>query len=282
MNADLVKHTLVELGWTPEERRRMVEVMRYYAEHPECEIELTEFDAVRDALGAEEETAEPIGGWPAFEDRLASRRRRPWRTLPRTVATLAAAAVLGLTIGLAWYVNRPGDTAMTAERPSATEAFTVADIAQHKIAFERLDQAYDRQASWVLLGDNNADIGLTPQPLAHSERILLLRLAVTHDGRPVSSADLLIVPGQTAEVTVPTGAGTGVRYRVATTTEATPQLTLRVEWQGESAGNATSAALATTLRPRPGEAVHIGRVATDSGEFELSTAYAEAHLGGEI
>jgi len=104
--------------------------------------------------------------------------------------------------------------------------------------------------------------------------VLLLRLTVTHGGQLASDADLLVIPGQTANLTVPMQGGQSLKYRIGTSADEPTRLTVWLEVSTPHGGEALGA-LSTNLDMDPGQKVTAGQLATTAGEYELKIALPE-------
>ena len=94
----------------------------------------------------------------------------------------------------------------------------------------------------------------------------------------VSNADLVIVPGTAATVTVPTKQGNPVRYHVVTFADHPTRLAVRVEMpqQGTPGAPEATAVLGTSLELQPFRETAAGRLVTRSGAYDLMVAAAPA------
>jgi hypothetical protein len=173
-----------------------------------------------------------------------------------------------------------------------------ADVAQQVRAFGEVDQVFDGRTNWLMLSANATDVGLSDQPdnsatpatqstttigsdvAAAGRKLLLVRLNLTSGTEVVSNADLIIVPGTAATVTVPTKQGTPVRYRVVTFADHPNRLAVRVEMpqSGPGAMDAT-AVLGTSLDLQPFRETAAGRLVTHTGAYDLMVAAAPAPQG---
>lgn len=303
MNCQETRDTLVDFGWTGEERSRAAAAIQHLAECDACRAAAEDFERVeRLLLSSRREDGVPVEGWEAFEDRLESTARHGGRAAMRPrmfrfaqfggalAASLLIAAVayrLGLSRGMGPVSVAP------VERPAAQ--FAPGEVSQQVRAFGEVSQVFDGRASWVVMANNASDLGLASQPVA-ARGLLLLKLTMLRSGEAVSSADLVIVPGQSAELTVPMrdSPGQSLHYRVGTSRGEPTDLTLWAEvvrsGDGIAAGLARGgrpvgaepvAALATTLQLGDEQRLTAGRLVTSAGAYELQIAFARAGMGGE-
>jgi hypothetical protein len=142
---------------------------------------------------------------------------------------------------------------------------------------------YDGRAGWMMVSKDNSDVGITPAPVLPGKKVLLLRLDLWHGRDLVSDSDLLVLAGQTADLTVPLENDQSLHYRVGTAREsaddaASPEhLNLMLELKTPS-GHRPLAALSTTLQLHPDQKVTAGRLTTSAGEYELKIEFKEADL----
>lgn len=279
MDREQIKQALVDYGWDAAERERVLAVLRAYEADPVCRAEMLELDRVRAALRPAPDAAEPDGGWAGLAERLhAALAPRPRRRRAAWNALAAAAVLVAAVIWRAAWLPRAGPVPESAA--AALAPFSAADVARYALAFRQIADVYDQRPSWMVLGENVADLGLDRAADAPASRLLFVRLALTCDGRPVSSADLMIVPGQDAEVGLPAAAGPELRYHLATSADEPPRLALWAELV-EPGARRTLATLATELCARPGQTLKIGGIVTSGGQYALHAAFAEAPPGAE-
>jgi hypothetical protein len=247
-----------------------------------CQAAMADFDRISEALAlgsSRESISEPVprDGWGAFETGLISRTGwvRPWRR--PAISSIAASLLVGaLLVFLAARNHR--QTIAVATGSSATQPsinFTANEVSQRASAFDEISTVFDRRASWVVVSDAVSDVGLSPKTLPDAN-LLLMRLAVTRNKQLVSSADLAIVPGQSANLTLPASVGPSLYYRISTTAGDTPRLSLDIHLAAPGEQDRPIAALATTLDVQPGREISAGKLVTDSGDYEVEIAFARA------
>ncbi len=96
----------------------------------------------------------------------------------------------------------------------------------------------------------------------------------------VSRSDLVIVPGEGADLMVPIESGQKLRYHIGTTPEPPTRLSLWAELQSSAGAGRTLAALATDLPVQPGQVLGAGEMVTTSGSYALKIAFAQADRKG--
>jgi|GEM_PF-2325956 len=292
MTTDELRRWLLDHDLTEADLRRAAEVLEQIDSDEDEREALRDYDRIRQAMGQlrdEEEDAEvPNGGWDAVAWRIMQDRSGGSMRMPRWQAFTWAALLLVAITGWAWRPAAPEPIVRNSYTANSRQSVPL--VAQpkplnepevdHQLAvFREVSEAFDHRAAWVALSDEGSDIGLAPAPPATS-RIVLLRLAMSRDGRIVSQADMAIVPGQQAELTTPLEADLKLRYRITASRQTPSQLGIWAQLdnaRGTDAGE-TIAALATRLYPQPGRNLPAGRLATSSGGYDLIVSYAEAPL----
>jgi len=242
----------------------------------------------------------PVGDWRAFEGRLLRSmeppvemtvaspmridRHRASHGVGFGVALGMAASVLlfGLAFWMGYHAGaRSGVSSPTAVAQPKTSQNThfarlgASDVNRQIEAFQQVAEVFDRHASWVMTSGSSTDMGLASEPIDGSGPILLLRLAMVRGNDVVSSTDLAIVPGQSANLSVPLQQGRMLHYQIGTTTDLPTRLSLWAEVR-TPVGGETLAALATRLDAEPGQAVSAGRLTTAAGVYELQVDFARA------
>jgi hypothetical protein len=292
MSCESYQQSSLDFGWDEPTRRRAAEVLDHIRSCPACQARLREFDRIADALSSDESTdAIPPGGWAAFERRLAGTApHHPARPMAWLRPTLAIAASFVLVAGaftLGRFIPRP-DPEPVAVHPvtPASIARDTAAIAPSKVnhevrAFDQVSKVFDGRASWMLVANGASDVGVAPAALAgESRNVLLLRLTVTRGKQIASDADLLVVPGQTANLTVPLhDSGHSLHYRIGTSAEEPTRLAVWLDINTPQGGQPL-AALATNLQVEPGQKVTAGQLATSAGDYELTIGFVRARMPG--
>jgi len=196
------------------------------------------------------------------------------------------AAALLLAVGLGWSLRPLGWPGSASSKPPVTTpgsagataalAFAPQEIRQNVSAFRQVADVFDQRASWVLVADRTSDVGLGRDPAEPEDRLLLLRLTMCKGEQVVSRSDLVIVPGEGADLTVPLENGRKLRYQIGTTLDQPTRLSLWAELQGEQGAGRTLAALATDLPVQPGQVLGAGEMVTTTGHYALQVAFAQA------
>jgi hypothetical protein len=282
MPCDEFRQFLLDTGWDASDRARAAEALRHVENCQSCRDALAELDRLRQTLGSFRTDAQPAGGWEAFERRLlAGANPRVWRRPPIMAIAASVLIVGGLAFFLGRWSDRPTAVAVPGAEPVAVSAQFAPQRVSHEVnAFAQVSQVFDGRASWLMMSNAASDVGLSTEAVsAQAKNVLLLRLTLTRSGAIVSDADLLVVPGQSANLTVPLEAGQSLHYRIGTSTDEPTRLSVWLEVK-TPAGEAPLAALATNLRMRPGERTTAGQLSTTAGEYELRIAFSRANLPG--
>lgn len=310
MHCDEVRIILLDYGWNADERRRATLLLRHLEGCDACRAAVADYDVLRAALhsagaGAAADAAEPSRGWHAFLERMVPARAdhglrlRPRPSGGRAVA-LAACVVFSLVAFQLGRKSAPPPVALVPALPAPSTSSTntgggdarraedtflaslspsTADAARQATAFDQLSDIFDRKASWLMTSSGGAsDVGLAPDAVPAGHRLLMVRLTLLHGGAVASNADVVIVPGQSADLSLPMADGRSLKYHVGTSAGEPTELTLWLEVQAArgAGGRETLAALATNLRVRPGERVAAGELATTSGKYELKVGFTQA------
>ena len=116
----------------------------------------------------------------------------------------------------------------------------------------------------MALADQSADMGLMPTPAVPQRKVLLLRLVMSQGGEPRSSIDLVIVPGPRRQPgrALPGRASSALQDRHHRR-QRSPPVALGRSADAQGRGE-TLAALATSLKPVPGQVLDAGRLVTVS------------------
>jgi hypothetical protein len=158
--------------------------------------------------------------------------------------------------------------------------FVPAQLNHEVSAFDQVSKVFDGRASWMLVSDEASDVGVAPQVVSAAHQVLLLRLTLTLGGRIASEADLLVVPGQSANLTVPLAGENSLHYRIGTSADEPTHLSVVLEVNTPQGGQPL-AGLSTNLRVEPGQNVTAGQLSTSDGEYELRIGFARAALPRE-
>lgn len=283
MSCDYIRQALLDFGWDQAGRNRAAQVVQHLAECEACRTAAENYDWLREALSDDRsKSALPPGGWDSFADRLlsaaAGSSRRSWLSLGLGLAaSLLIVGTSGFEIGrLTGPRTGVGPVPPVVVEGQAPEVhLTSQDIRRQVQAFGQMSTVFERRASWLLLCNGASDIGLMDGPVMGEKQLLLLRLAMSRNGAAVSIADLAIVPGQRAKLTIPLEHGRKLRYELGTSSGQPTRLTIWAEVQLPQGGQ-TVAALATDLHLEPNQRIRAGQLTTSAGAYELDIAFAQA------
>jgi hypothetical protein len=299
---EMVREYLLLAGWDAEQRTQAAQALRHAETCGECRAALVDFDRIRDSLSAGE-MDQPAGGWEAMHERLddllesrVSKARskanppiiRPSFAIAASIAVIAAATFqFGQTLGRGIGIREAKTTevVINGSRNSdpAPATITSTELSHDVEAFQKVTDVYDGRAGWMMVSKDDSDVGIAPAPVTPGKKVLLLRLDLWHGRDLVSDSDLLVLAGQTADLTVPLENDQSLHYRVSTAgepaaeVEAPEHLNLMLELKTPS-GHRPLAALSTTLQLQPGQKVTAGRLTTSAGEYELKIEFKEADL----
>ena len=216
-----------------------------------------------------------LAGWRRQQPAAtAAALKAGWGRRPshRSAWLIAACVALAVT-GWAMYLQ---NTMLTGRRPSQEARVLVVagptpeQVAEHVRVFDQVCSVFDRRASWVLVGDQTSDMGLGRNPVTARTGLLVARLTLAEGSSVVSSADLVIVPGESAYLTLPTQRGLRVCYRVATSEKTPTHMQVAVDIGRAGRAQEAWATLAADLRLEPGHMLRVGEVATPSGYYVLN------------
>lgn len=302
MDCQTTQQKLLDRGWSAAELAEAAELARHAQACEACRAALADYETLRSLLIANDERTEPAGGWSAFADRMrdagvgkvgptpawSGTLHRP-HALRRILGPLALAASLALAFaGWGLYLRGTPSSSMSpiASPPApgnagvalASAQFTPEEVRQKVQAFEEVSEVFDRQAGWIAVAGETSDLGLAPSPIGGARRVVLLRLTLSRGATVVSQADLVIVPGQTAELTVPFQADQRLRYRAATTAERPMRLSVAAEVLSPRQPDQIYAAVASTLPMTPGQVRPAGELVTITGDYQLKVGFSESDL----
>jgi hypothetical protein len=285
MSCDEIQEVLLDLKLDDAHRRRLTESLNHLEQCADCRAAFADYDAIRNSIRVDSSEVEPIGGWESSGNEFLSlavptRPRRNW------AFGLAIAASLLVAVGafefgrLADRHTEPGPLAIQAGPSTHDEAelqFAPSDLNHEVNAFHQISRDYDGKAGWMLVSKDASDVGLSDKDVAAGGQVLVLRLSVTSDGNEISTADVLVVPGQTADLTVPLEGENGLHYRIGTSTDEPTRLTLMLELR-KPTGAEPLAALSTNLRMQPGQKRTAGELCTSSNRYVFKVGFAKAAI----
>jgi hypothetical protein len=289
MDCNQIRQDVLHRDWTAADLQAARAMLAHLDACADCRRAIGEYDQLRETLDGHEQNADPApaGGWAAFEGRLTAQMKSPARhTWWRISAAMAAGVALLLAgYGLATMARDAsgsglgtGSGGSVAAQPLPEVRFTEQDASAHAAAFRQVTDVFGGRAQWVMVSDRASDVGVAQRSLGPTRDIFLVRLALTHDGRPAATSDVAIIPGQSADLRVPLEGGQSVRYRIGTTDAAQSRLAIWAELTGANGEAEPIAALTTQLKVAPGQSTRAGEMNTVSGPYRLSVAFAQAEL----
>lgn len=285
MSCESSQQFALDAGWNAAAQSQAAEALEHIKSCAECQERLRQYDQIRAALEVNTSEAAPPAGWETFERRLATTPSHlRWNWPLKAIAALAASVVIAGTafqLGRSWI--RPTGAALSRDvSPVMAGAARFAPLQlNHEVnAFDQVSKVFDGRASWMLVSDEASDVGVAPQVVSEAHQVLLLRLTLTLGGRIASEADLLVVPGQSANLTVPLAGENSLHYRIGTSADEPTHLSVVLEVNTPQGGQPL-AGLSTNLRVEPGQNVTAGQLSTSAGEYELRIGFARAALPRE-
>jgi hypothetical protein len=285
MSCDSFRELLLDFDWDESTRRRAAELLKHMETCRACQDAARDLDRLRAILRTDSGDIKPDGGWAGLEQRLTA-SAHPKRPVWRFQITAIAASLLIATVSFQFgrLANRSmsstlavGNASMSVRQPDAPTHFRPQEIVHDVSAFGQISKVFDGRASWMLVSDEASDVGLLPHDVAEARKVLLLRLRVTRGSAVLSNADLLVIPGQSANLTVPLKGGHSLHYRIGTSTDEPTRLSVSLELATPN-GNEPLAALSTNLQVEPGQTITAGQLATSAGEYQLKISFAREDL----
>ncbi len=264
------------------DRKRVLAAVEHLKSCAECQAALADYADLREVL-RNPSHVEPVGGWGQFQDRLKSTARHServtfigWRSASAVAASITLLALA--IIGSSYLNNRPIPHEGQLMATSGTSRFSPAEVPQQVQAFAKVSEAFDNRASWMLISDHSSDVGVAETAITERS-LVLLRLTLLRAQSVVSKADLVLVPGQQADLTLPLSDGKSLHYRISASRTTPTSLSVWLEIENPQAPSETLAALATQLPLAPGQVVSAGQLATTSGAYELKVGFARSSVG---
>jgi hypothetical protein len=283
MNCETTRQILLELGIDKPRRQDAYLALQHLERCQTCQAGMGEYDGISAAIDSSADVAAPNGGWARFERDLGANVLSPnrrWSLSP----TLAIAASLLLAIAafdIGLHVAAPRAQVNVARSPDAgsTEStdFAPRDLPTDISAFEQVSRVFDGRASWVLVSRDASDVGLCSGPIPPARRVLLVRLTTSLGAKTISDADLMIIPGQTANLKVPFGTGQLLHYRIGASEREPTRLSIWLEVISLNGGQALGA-LSTTLDAQAGQKFTAGQLVTSAGAYQLKIGFAQSDL----
>ena len=261
-------------------------ILRHLEQCEECRTAIGQFEQLRGLLRISPPAPEPpapLAMRPEFLRRIG--RLKTAERVARW-AMMAVSLALGILFAtLNFYLLHPRpQTASPAPAATANLAdshqaapWTRADITREVQLFENVSEAFDGRTGWVAVGARDGELGLmsAPAPARKQGKLLLLRLAMSQGQQEKSRTDLVIVPGQGANLDVPLGPGQVLHYNIATPECKDRRLSVWAEVRSNRNDGETLAALATTVKPVSGEVFSAGRLVTADGSYNLDVSFDE-------
>jgi hypothetical protein len=284
---DLWLNEVIDHDWTAEDLDRAAALSQALRTSPEAQQRLREYDQVRAMLASDDpQTPAPAGGWSEFQRRMQQAIRdaapdlpasaRPRRVLAVARFALAALILIAIGVSLGLFLApepEPKDIAPTAANVARSMP-TPQEAQQQFDAFTQVAHTLDQRAAWMTFDTVDPTVGLVNVPL-QVDRLLLVRLLAINDQQQSSIRDVLIVPGQEAQVFAFIG-DHEVRYLISTEkgSGSQPPLTLWTEYRGRR-GGATLGVLATQVASGSTPATLVGEMATVAGRVRIYVGVRE-------
>lgn len=275
---------LLDCDWVEEDLQKAFDAMDHLRECPRCSAAVRDYLRINGAV-RNQQPGVPQGGWSAMERRLVQKVLPPPTRFVSPWMGMAASVLIAVVVGYGLGRGPARQPAMTAMRPEATTVqtrpdestgFSESDIAQHVKAFDEMSNIFERRAAWLLVDGNTSDMGVSANPVDKGQ-ILLLRLTMLKSGKLISSADLAIIPGQTASLNVPINQNAGLHYRISASADQPTRLTISTQLTTPHETDVL-AALETTLEVEPGQKLTAGNMVTSNGDYELQIDFGRAQL----
>ncbi len=283
------------------EQQRLETAVEHLKNCPACKAALANYAQMRDLLQAPSNESEPAGGWSGFQDRLqptmthggidgvsshqanmpslaghGTRQHTTFIGWRSAMAVAASIVFLALSIvGTSYLSIRSHQPMQDIPGPASLVQFKPAEVSQQVEAFAKVSEAFDNRASWMLISDHTSDVGVAEANIPE-RTLLLLRLSLLHAGAIISHADLILIPGQQADLTLPSSDGQILHYRMSASNAVPTTLSLWLGIENTHEKSATIAALSTQLPLAPGQVVSAGQMATVSGTYELKVGFVRA------
>lgn len=282
---DEVRRDILDWGWGSARRRQIAACLAHLESCPTCQAVVGDYDTLQARFQEDPQLdAEPPAGWGAFEDRLVRQitsvhRRSPIRWMPMA---MAASLVLGaLGWGMYWGGQRAPhspDFAAAPVKPS-TPLPTRSEVSEGVRLFGQVASVFDHRANWVLVGGDASDVGLSSGEASPADQLMFVRLVLSAGGRTLSTTELVIVPGRTADLKLPTPSGRTVEYHLRTLADDPSRVQISATvWDADHSG--MPASLATQVTAAPGQSVHVGELRTATDTLRLDLAVQPARASG--
>ncbi|HZK82119.1 MAG TPA: hypothetical protein VFC46_13650 [Humisphaera sp.] len=291
MSCEIYRQFALDHGWDEATRRNAADTLQHLESCVECQQAVQDYDRLRLALESFAAHVDPPMGLDQFNRPSEPPAPRPIRAplptqnlrLPSRwrMAWTAAAASIFLAAGVAFEMGQASARPISPQpfrgSFSAEHAFSALELSPELDEFGQLSNFYDGHASWMALTKTTTDFGLCDLAQPLGRQALVLRLTLTRGPELTSRADLLIIPGQTANFTVPGHYAPDLHYRVTTSAENPSLVALSLEMTAPTIAEPL-AGLATNLQLQAGEKLTAGRMVTAYGEYDLNISFAYAEL----
>jgi hypothetical protein len=280
MSCEMVREFLLQEDWDAARRSQAIVFLRHLEHCAACEAVMRDFDEIRLVMEPAR-PSEPTGGWEAMQRRLVSPiplGRPHWLGPVLAMAASVLLAFAAFEVGRNHSVRSDKTVATNKINPVEPATFISPREVSHEVqAFRAVSEVYDGHAGWMMVSKNSSDVGMLAEPASSNSRMLILRLGLWQGDESISNADLVVLAGQRADLTLPLPSGRSLHYCIGTSTDEPTQLTLSLEMKAPG-GDTPLAALATTVRIQAGQKLSAGKLSTTAGEYELKIDFA----GGEV
>ncbi len=299
MSCESIQQSILDHDWDRARLEQAAALLAHIETCDSCRLALSEYDDLRAVLKVDPE--EIPGNWSGHDIELpasdSATLGQPARSDVRGTyfpAALAASVLVAIT-GWAFYwsangtevvkkgVPAPGMVAggsdMTPPSQDVTDIrLSIKDIDRHVELFRNLNDVSESRTTWVALSGANTELGMEQAPLAPAKSLVMLRFVVTRDGKEISRSDVVGVPGHSADVSIPFEGQNTLRYKLAISSQETPQLMVVTQIRTSGGPDATVAAMSTSLDVAENGQQSVGELVTDSGRYELSVGYAKQEV----
>ncbi|MGO8690203.1 MAG: anti-sigma factor family protein [Thermoguttaceae bacterium] len=283
-----IQRKFLDHDWDQAALHDAAAILSHLEQCGECRMAVGQFEQLRSLLRIPGPVPEPPAAVAVQPEllrrvgRLKAVERVAWGT-----ATAVSLALGILVAGIQAYLLHGPLVAAAPPKPAAVNSapastgslaatpWTGADIKREVQLFDNVSETFDGRASWVAVGDRGSELGLMPASAGKQGKLLLLRLAMSQGQREQSRTDLVIVPGQGANLDVPLGAGQVLHYNIAAPGGKDRRLSLWAEVRSRRDDGETLAALATSLKPVSGQVFSAGRLVTAAGSYNLEVSFDE-------
>jgi len=276
LSCEKVRREALEWGWNRARRQEIAACLAHLDTCGPCQAAVGDYEAFKTAFQDETEP-EPADGWEVFEQRLIGQIKPPRRGWPLMPTALAACLVLA-ALGWGMYFGRERARIVASVPSPAMLANT--DVSEGVHLFRQVSSVFDDRASWVLLSNGTSDVGVASEMSHSPDQLLYIRFVLTAGGKALSKAELVIVPGRSADLTLPLPNGDTVKYRLLTSAADPTLVRVSAVVQPPDA-NESSASLTTRVRARPGQETFVGELQTTAGRLRFDLALQPTPTKGQ-